>query len=64
MSGTIYAASADVELAGGSGGGGGFDIDYFLQFVCWDATFSGTSNWRLQYSTLYFYQPPDYGLIE
>jgi hypothetical protein len=53
-----------VQLAGGSGGGGGFDIDYHLQFICWDIKFSGTSDWRLQYNDLYFYQPPDYGLVE
>jgi putative Flp pilus-assembly TadE/G-like protein len=64
ISGTIYAASAPVQLAGGSGGGGGFDIDYHLQFICWDIRFSGTSDWRLQYNDLYFYQPPDYGLVE
>jgi Flp pilus assembly protein TadG len=64
ISGTIYAPSAPVEMGGGSGGGGGFDIDYFLQFIVWDIRFSGTSDWRLQYADLYFYQPPDYGLVE
>ena len=64
IAGTIYAPSAKVELNGGSGGGGGFDIDYFLQFICWDINFSGTSNWRLQYSDFQFVQPPDYGLVE
>jgi hypothetical protein len=64
ISGTIYAPSAPVELNGGSGGGGGFDIDYTLQFIVWDLVFSGTSNWRLDYSDLVFVQLPDYGLVE
>jgi hypothetical protein len=64
ISGTIYAPSAPVELNGGSGGGGGFEIDYALQFIVWDLIFSGTSDWRLDYSDLVFVQLPDYGLVE
>jgi Flp pilus assembly protein TadG len=64
ISGTIYAPSAPVELNGGAGGGGGFDIDYTLQFIVWDLIFSGTSTWRLDYSDLTFVQLPDYGLVE
>ena len=64
LNGTIYAPSALVELGGGAGGGGGYDLDYYLQFIAWDVAFSGTANWRMQYSSTSFVRAPDYGLVE
>ena len=64
LSGTVYAPSGPVRLGGGSGGGSGWDIDYTLQFIVWDLTFSGSSNWRFAYADSTFALPPDYGLVE
>jgi hypothetical protein len=64
LSGTVYAPSGPVRLGGTSGGGSGWEIDYTLQFIVWDLTFSGSSNWRFAYADNTFALPPDYGLVE
>jgi hypothetical protein len=64
LSGTVYAPSAPVRLGGTSGGGSGWAIDYTLQFIVWELTFSGSSNWRFAYADNTFALPPDYGLVE
>jgi Putative Flp pilus-assembly TadE/G-like len=64
LSGAVYAPSAPVEMGGGSGGSGGTATNLTLQFICWDLSFSGNSNFHFYYQSDSFPKPTDYGLIK
>ena len=66
LSGSVYAAGAQVQFGGsscGSGGGGG-DAVTTLQFVVWDLTLSGNNNFNFAYQQGAFTTPTAYGLVE
>ena len=64
MAGTIYAASAKVQMGGNSGGSGGDTVDLTLQFITWDLELYGNSNFYFRYSADKFAHLLEYGLIE
>jgi hypothetical protein len=64
MAGTVYAPSAAVSMGGNSGGSGGDSVDLTLQFVAWDLTLSGNSNFYFRYNANQFVYLLDYGLTE
>jgi len=64
MAGTVYAPSAQVSMGGNSGGSGGDSVDLTLQFIAWDLTLSGNSNFYFRYNASQFARLLDYGLIE
>jgi Flp pilus assembly protein TadG len=65
MSGAVYAPSAPVELHGTSGGSSGTGtVDLTIQFIVWDMSLSGNSNFHFRYSAEEFPKALDYGLVE
>ncbi len=62
MSGGVYAPSAPVDLHGTSGGSSGNSVDLSLQFIVWDMSLSGNSNFHFQYNAADFPTTLDYGL--
>jgi hypothetical protein len=62
MSGGVYAPSALVDLHGTSGGSSGDSVDLSLQFIVWDMSLSGNSNFHFQYNAADFPTTLDYGL--
>jgi hypothetical protein len=65
MSGAVYAPSAPVDLHGTSGGSSGTDtVDLTIQFVVWDMSLSGNSNFHFKYNANELPQALDYGLVE
>ncbi|HLX35184.1 MAG TPA: hypothetical protein VKR30_08075 [Candidatus Limnocylindrales bacterium] len=65
LSGTVYAAGAEVDFGGSScGTGGGADAQNTLQFVCWDLTLAGNNNFYFAYRRNAFATPFAYGLVQ
>jgi len=64
VTGTVYAPSAEVQMLGGSGGGGGNSLDLTIQFISWDLSIQGNSSFHFYYQSNAFAKPMDYGLVE
>jgi Flp pilus assembly protein TadG len=65
LSGTVYAAAAEIDFGGSTCGvGGGGDAVATLQFVCWDLTLAGNNNFYFAYQRNAFAKPFSYGLVK
>jgi len=65
LSGTVYAAGAEVQFGGSScGTGGGVDSQAVLQFIAWDLTLQGNNSFYFAYRRSAFATPTGYGLIK
>lgn len=64
LSGTVYAPSAIVKMAGNSGGAGGSNVELTLQFISWDLQFNGNIGFHFYYQSDEFAQLTDYGLVK
>jgi hypothetical protein len=64
ISGTVYAPGALVWDHGAPGGCGGCDSDETVQYICWDLTLSGNTNYHFAYRSQYFARPIGYGLVQ
>jgi Putative Flp pilus-assembly TadE/G-like len=64
LSGTVYAAAAQVTFYGNSAGCGGCDSNDTLQFICWELSLKGNNNFYFAYRAASFAAPTFYGLMK